>query len=237
MYRISVTMLEKFRRYMAQVAPTYDTEEAVIACISGTFEGNDLTKFGHAFHSILEGKYEHLVPQAGAREHKRVVIADGVIFPQDVVQPALDFRAAHPKICFEVPMLPVVFETREQPVLISGRVDAVEALRIRDTKLKFRSIDQREYIDSCQWKFYLHMLEAETFIYDLFEVKGFDGFLAGPTVAADVKIIPYDPIVCQAYPTMETDLQQLVYDFLRFCKAKNLFHLLKEAEPQELPFR
>jgi hypothetical protein len=56
MFRISVTTLEKFRRYMAGVS-AFDTEESLIESIKGIFKGNDKTRFGNAYHELIEGKY------------------------------------------------------------------------------------------------------------------------------------------------------------------------------------
>lgn len=53
MYRISVTSLEKFRRYLEGVS-SYDTEEALLETLSGEFKGNAYTRIGTAFHNVVE---------------------------------------------------------------------------------------------------------------------------------------------------------------------------------------
>ena len=51
--QIRVTLLESFRRYISDDYP-YETEENVIDSLTKTFEGNDYTRIGTAFHSIVE---------------------------------------------------------------------------------------------------------------------------------------------------------------------------------------
>ena len=53
---IRVTQLEKFRRYIEQSEyANYEiTEQSVIESITGVFTGNEQTRIGTAFHSIVE---------------------------------------------------------------------------------------------------------------------------------------------------------------------------------------
>jgi hypothetical protein len=234
MHRISVTILEKFRRYMEDVS-TFDTEENLIACIKGVFEGTAKTKVGGAMHKILEGSYELL---DDSKKKKNLVKADGIIFSMHQALPALSYRKSHPRISNEI-NVKQVYQTYYGPVLITGRVDAIEGIHVRDSKFKFRNVDFKEYSESCQWKFYLDMLDCMVFYYDLFEVKGFkanhvfDGF----AMKADVKIIAHDPFECLRYNGMREELGTLLNDFLDYIDNRNLFNFLKPAKENEPLFR
>ena len=50
---VRVTLLESFRRYMSGDY-AYVNEQSVIDSITKKFEGNDYTRIGTAFHSIVE---------------------------------------------------------------------------------------------------------------------------------------------------------------------------------------
>jgi hypothetical protein len=224
MYRVSVTTIEKFRRYMTE-ASSLDTEDALIQSIKGIFEGNDKTKVGTAFHKIIEGDVQRLPGKN--------FLADGISFTYAQARPAIEYRKRHPKL-FQEQNIRQVFETARFPIQVTGRVDALEGLYIRDSKTKFRNIDIREYIDSCQWKFYLNMMGAHTFFFDVFEVKGFDKLHNCQDrleLGESVSIIAHDPIECIAYPEMEDEIVSLLHDFLDYIDNRNLSQFLKPALP------
>lgn len=55
------------------------------------------------------------------------------------------------------------------PLLVRGRVDEVQGTVVTDYKLTFSSVDGERYMESCQWKFYLEMLNCNVFDYKIFE--------------------------------------------------------------------
>lgn len=234
MYKISVTTLEKFRRYMNE-ASAYDTEEALIESIKGTFKGNDKTNFGGAYHKIIEGDFI---------KQNKIVIADNICFNLNQAKPALQYRFNHPVVANEIPIEKVYSIATYPDVLIKGKVDIIVGLNVRDVKCKFKYVDTREYTESCQWKFYLDMLQARNFFYDIFEVKGFNGFVSpnmfyerfnsderAPLIVSDeVEIIGHDPLECVAYPGMLEEIQSIIVDFFDFVESRNLFKYLKQAE-------
>lgn len=223
MKRISVTMLEKFRRVMAG-ASGFDTEESLIECITGKFTGNPKTHFGGAYHQILEGDFQKISPTK--------VKAGSYVFTAAQAKAALDYRKKHPGITHEM-SIRKIYDSKYFPIQITGRVDAAEGLAIRDTKTKFGHIDWQDYIDSCQWKTYLSVLEADVFFYDLFLVKGFeDQFITTPeglAIPPDVIIEAQEPLKCLRYAEMEYDIISLMNEFLDYLNRKNIVHLLKPA--------
>lgn len=239
MYKVSVTTLEKFRRYMKEVSP-FDTEEALIASIKGTFLGNDKTKFGGAYHKIIEGDF---------KKEGKMIIADSVSFHMEQAKPALKYRFEHPVVSNEIPVEKVYSIATYHDILVKGKVDIIEGLQVRDAKCKFKYVDAREYTESCQWKLYLDMLEAGRFFYDVFEIKGFDGFTApgmfndydrfdsddNPVMCIDgeAQVIAHDPIECIAYPGMLEEIQSIIVDFFDYVESRNLFEYLRTSEQTE----
>jgi hypothetical protein len=224
MYRISVTSLEKFRRYMNEVSP-FDTEESLIHALSGTFKGNDKTKVGEAFHKLIEGEFV---------EQGKMFLADEILFTNEQASVAFKFRQEHPIMIHEVSLYKV-YETAYGPIQVSGRVDGLKGMQIHDHKCKFRNVKWKEYTDSIQWKIYLDIMNVDTFLYNVFEVKG---FLRLPTsspfeLGQDVMFIPHEPMHCLRYSTMQDDIGSLLNEFLAYIHNRNLFHYLKPAV--ELP--
>lgn len=228
MQRVSVTTLEKYRRYMAE-ASSFDTEEALIESLKGLFKGNDKTKFGGAYHKIIEGNYFWSFDK---------VHADEFVFTADQAQPAIEYRAAHRSMVHEMD-IKKTYQTSFFPIQVCGRVDGIEGAHIRDGKTKFRSVKFQEYIDSCQWKFYLDSLGVNTFWYDLFEVQGFKELPAKPPFIMEegVKVISHEPLKCERYPGMEEEISSLLNSFLEYIHNRGFISLLKPALPEtELSF-
>lgn len=219
MQRISVTTIESFRRYVTEASP-FDTEEKLLETIKGIFVGNPKTQFGSAYHSILEGKFKN---------EESLVLAGGYRFTNEQAMPAINYRNRHTDIVSEV-SVQKVYRTSYGEVQLSGRVDALEGLFIRDTKTKFRTPDFQEYLNSSQWKFYCDMLEAETFIYDVFEVRGFkDDATMDEKFFPDLRIMEVKSLACHTYAGMHKELITLLDYFLGFLSAKGLWHHLKPA--------
>ena len=226
MYRISVTTLEKFRRYMQEASP-YDTEESLLDNIKGLFTGNDKTRFGSAYHKLIEGEFK--IANKGL-----LVDADNYQFhfSADAARPGLQFKKNHPLMIHEIP-LRKIYQSNFFPIQLSSKVDGVEGVEIWDHKCKFRSPDWREYMDSIQWKFYLDILDLKVFYYNIFEVIGFDQLPAYQPYQIVNVIIHHEPLLCERYQGMEEDLQYWLNSFLEYIHQKNLLQFLKPAILQE----
>ena len=250
-YRVSVTLLEKFRRYqVADDSNTWDTEQSVIDQLTGVFTGNEKTRVGSAFHKLIEdGKPEMVVCQGEESFH----LSQGHLFTEQQANVAYDYKKAHAAMFCEVPA-GKFYHTQQANFYLSGKVDGIEGVRIRDAKTKYSTPDAQSYIDSCQWKFYLDILGLKTFFFDVFEVKSwpkdgltttlvrksdpvimgdeFDGVSEGIEQVVDLaKLRIMEPleISCFAYPTMQRDLQDLLNAFAVWVNERNLWHLLKPA--------
>lgn len=219
MYRISVTTLEKFRRYMNEVSES-DTEESLIESLKGEFKGNELAMIGSAYHKLIE---------VDTKPEGLLYRAEDIYFTKEQAEPAFNFKKKHPLMTHEI-VCRKTYETKYFPIQVSGRVDGIEGVQIRDTKMKFSYIKWQEYLDSIQWRFYLDMLDADVFWYDVFLVKGFNALPPqAPYTLHDVTITYEEPMQCLRYANMSNDLQLILDQFLEFLHDRKLLIHLKPA--------
>lgn len=237
---IRVTTIESFRRFIQQ--SEYDnfeiTEQSVIDGITQEFTGNEYTRIGTAFHSVVEsGKPECTKAEAGERKflyygkEQTEPVPVGCIFDIDgfpvtldinQCKVALDYRNEHPQAFHEVRQFKDYGEA-----IVTGQADMIDGCEIRDIKTKYSPIRDNEYINSCQWKFYLDLFGADTFHFDLFQFEGYKLEKHG----YDVRGLPlkrYEPsITCYRYDRMEEDIRFLLGMFLDWARSRNLMQYFK----------
>lgn len=223
MLRVSVTTLEKFRRYMTE-ATCYDTEAALLETIRGEFVGNDKTRIGGAFHKIIEDG----APTPTWINEKPGYLIDDIFLHLHQGDHAAVYRQEHPLMIFEVP-INHVYTTSYGDIAVTGRVDSIEGAEVWDPKTRYRSVDFEEYIDSYQWRYYLDALNLDAFHYQLFEFKGFDKFNEGPPfiVPEDVTVVTHEHLRITRYINLHQDCLSLLEEFLGYVENRNIFHLLK----------
>ena len=246
---IRVTTIESFRRFIQQ--SEYDnyeiTEQSVIDGITQEFTGNEYTRIGTAFHSIVEsGKPECTKAEAGERRFLyygkeqtepvpagRTFDIDGYPVTLDIDQckVALDYRNEHPQAFHEIRQFKDYGEA-----IVTGQADMIDGCEIRDIKTKYSPIRDSEYVNSCQWRFYLDIFGADTFHFDLFQFEGYKLEKHG----YDVRGLPlkrYEPsITCYRYERMEEDIRFLLGMFLDWVESRKLmkyFKTYKEWNLQE----
>lgn len=223
-YRISVTTVEKFRRFMT-AASAFDTEDALIESIKGLFRGNDKTMTGGAYHKLLEGLFDVI---SSKHLSGKYYCADEFWFSEKQAAPALQYRLDHPRMISEVP-LQKVYDLGKYRVKLSGRADGVEGILLRDGKTKFRSINFQEYMDSYQWRYYLDMFNLNHFFYDVFEVKRFKELPVGkPYILTDVEFLEPETLHCERYAGMEQDCQRLLKEFMDYIDTRNFYNFLNQ---------
>lgn len=244
---IRVTTIEAFRRYIQQ--SEYDnyeiTEQSVIDNITQEFTGNEYTRIGTAFHSIVEtGKPQCAKVEPGTRkflyygrEQTEPVPAgrsfdiDGnnVILDVPQCRMALDYRNEHEGAFHEVRMFKDYGEA-----IVTGKADMIDGLEIRDIKTKFSTLRDTEYTKSCQWRYYLDLFGADTFHYDLFIFDGYNIDRHG----YDVRGLPLQrhtpPITCYRYDTLTEDNKFLLQMFLDWINEKKLTKYFKTYEQWKL---
>ena len=236
---IRVTQIEAFRKYIEQsdYANYEITEQSVIDSITGEFKGNEYTRIGTAFHRIVEeGSPQCEKIPSGERtflyygkEQKEPVPSgrsfdvEGYKVLMDVPQckTALAYRNEYPDAFHEIRLYKDFGNA-----MITGCADMIDGVEIRDIKTKYSSPTDTDYTNSCQWRFYLQLFNADVFHFDLFVFEGYDKDKHG----YDVRGLPlkrYEPsITCYRYDGMEQDNMNLLNSFLEWAEHRGLTKFL-----------
>lgn len=214
-----MTSIEAFRRYLNNGDHDYYeiTEQSVIESISGEFKGNEYTRIGTAFHKIVQdGDYG--LPY-NPETHGYDIEVDGHTVKLSMKQAhvALDYRDEHPNAYHE-------FRNHKDygRAIVTGCADMIDGVEIRDIKTKYSTPSDSEYIDSCQWRYYLDIFGADVFHFDLFVFNGYKKEKHGYDVRGLELTRHTPPITCYRYPEMENDNLALLNQFLDFCEARGL---------------
>lgn len=209
-------------------ASQWDTEAQLMETLEGKFTGNPKTQTGTGFHKMVEDPTGVKIERIGGQDW---YIAEGVGFTRQHYNLAMNYRDKHPWMVHEVPIAKV-YTIGNTKIVVSGRMDGGNGMKVHDLKTKYSTVDFEEYIDSYQWRFYEDILGTDVFQYDVFEVKGFptDIPISGPLLLEDVTIIPHEPLVCYRYINLQQDCERLLSEFLEFIECRNLWHLLKDGE-------
>lgn len=222
---IRVTQLEKFRRFINDVS-SYDTEQGVIDTICGDFKGNEYTRVGTAFHSIIETGEPHYADL----DNGCVIDVDdhGVMFDAKQIQTALDYRNEHPNAFHEIRQ-----HKDYGRAVVTGCADMIDGLEIRDIKTKYSIPIDADYINSCQWRYYLDIFGLDVFHFDLFVFHGYNKDKHGYDVRG-LELIPHTPpITCYWYDGMETDNGILVNEFVDWAKGSRILELMPTMQTKK----
>lgn len=231
---VRVTQIEAFRRWTRQ--SEYDsfeiTEQSVIDVITQEFTGNEYTRIGTAFHSIVEtGRPVAEKVTQGVRKftyygketeepvpcgRKFDIDGYGVVLDVPQCKAALDYRNEHPGAFHEI---------RENmdfgEAVVTGCADMIDGTEIRDIKTKYSVPKDTDYINSCQWRYYMQLFNVDVFHFDLFVFDGYNKDKHG----YDVRGLPlrrHEPITVYRYPTMEQDNANLLHEFMEWIKYRGL---------------
>lgn len=240
---LRVTQLEAFRKYIEQsdYANYEITEQSVIDRITGVFTGNEYTKIGSAFHKIVEeGTPKCDNVETGERtflyygkEQKEPVPCgrsfdiegEKVVLDVSQCKVALDYRNEYPNAFHEIRLYKDFGDA-----VITGCADMIDGIEIRDIKTKYSYPSDSDYINSCQWKFYLQLFNADVFHFDLFIFDGYNKDKHGLDVRGVPLIRHNPPITCYRYEGMEQDNMNLLHSFLEWAEYRGLTkYLLKET--------
>lgn len=152
---VRVTQLEKFRRFIVEHSE-YDTEQSVIDTLTGDFKGNEYTRIGTAFHKIVEGD------TAGCKKIARTETElPGREFDIDGFPVKLDINQCKVAVAYRDRFPNAFHEIREYmdfgDIVVTGCADIINGFEIRDIKTKYSPIKDEDYVDSCQWRFYMEL--------------------------------------------------------------------------------
>lgn len=221
---LRVTTIEKFRRYLTEVS-SYDTEQAVIATLSGEFKGNEYSRIGTAFHKIIEEGEMFLGHSPDPYSYDVNVDGHLVRFSNRQAWEAITYRNEHPGAFHEIRKYKDYGRA-----IVTGCADLIDGIELRDIKTKYSRVSDSDYIDSCQHRFYLDIFNADVFHYDLFIFEGYKVDKHGYDVRG-LELKRHDPpITCYRYPDMEADNLRLVNLFMDFAESRNLTRFLKFSQ-------
>lgn len=236
---VRVTMVEAFRRYIEQSEHDgYDiTEQSIIDSIAGEFQGNQYTRIGTAFHAIVETGCQpcELAP-AGYRtftyygKEKQEPVAEGRTFDIEGYKVTLDLAQIKVALDYRYQNIEAFHEIRKYKdygrAVVTGCADVINGVQLRDIKTKYSTPSDKQYYDSCQWKFYLEMFGADIFDFDLFTFEGYKLDKHGYDVRG-LPLIPHTPpIRVYRYEGMEQDNLNLLNQFLDWCDYRGLTQYL-----------
>lgn len=211
-YTVRVTALECFRMFLwgqNEDNEAWINEPNTIATIQGIESYNVKAKYGTAGHSIIENA-DYYRTNTGYK-------VDKFTFTDTQAAPMIRFRREHPLMTREIP-LAKLYSTPQFDLIITGTCDHLEGNIVRDTKFKFSSFDVADYMDSCQYKFYLHMLGLKLFYYDFFRVSGFESMQD----CTKARIGECESMPLTAYYGMQDDLQIILNEFADWITFKKL---------------
>lgn len=214
---VRTTAIEAFRRYLANGDNDYYeiTEQSVIDSVTGEFKGSEYTRIGTAFHSVVQyGEPSYDGPQDGCM----IDVDDHAVrFNEKQLKIALDYRNEHPNAYHEYRGY------RDYGrAIVTGCADMIDGVEIRDIKTKYSTPSDADYINSCQWRYYLDIFGADVFHFDLFVFNGYKKEKHGYDVRGLELTRHTPPITCYRYPEMENDNLALLNQFMDWAEARGL---------------
>jgi hypothetical protein len=200
MIRLSVTDLDGYMYWRE----SEDMElSELIERLRGQQEPTTQMLAGRAFHKLFEQSGEQEVTKVTVDDYEFVFAIDEEL----ALPPVRELKAE------------IVFNTSVGPVTLVGKVDALDGIVVHDYKLTER-FDVERYTDSYQWRSYLCMFNAASFVYDVF-VGRYDG--------THVYIHDYHRMAFHAYPGMMEDVRVMVDELARIVAKHVPEKIMQEA--------
>lgn len=228
--RLSVTTIERFRRYKEF---DYISEEQMVESIKGAFTRNAKMDYGEDFGNYIENPSLAAVLPDGGR---RMPGYNTYLAPK-IVEKANEYISALQSPVFEVPVRSMYLFTNLPPIIISGRIDVAEGVLERDIKTT-SDFNYESYEDSLQWKFYLDKTGQDKFVYDVFELKGkvFDPLFPKDKEKQVAEDCEFHSFALYTYPTLKQDCRSWIYEIMGFITRKGLMDYVLKEFTEDLEF-
>ena len=201
MLKIAVTTIESFRKYLIGSIE----EEDLLKRIRGEFTPSRYMDLGSAFHDILEKADERFIPDRNVFKAK-----NGIEFDEDIIRRC--YKAINHEAIFEVKATKV-YDINNEPIEVVAKVDQILGNYIYENKTCWGVFDFEKYFNSCQWKFYLDIFEADRVFYNVFclsdKVNG-------------IELRNIEQFSFNRYPDIKNDLNYLLHAFLEFIHSRSL---------------
>lgn len=246
---IRVTTIESFRKYIEQSdrANFEISEQSVIDNIVGEFTGNEYTRIGTAFHSIVETGHPACkkIPASERTYRRKDPDTNKFVQYTEIIPAGREFDIDGYPVCMDIDQCKVALAYRnEHPdafheqrlykdygdgITVTGQLDMIDGLEIRDIKTKYSTPNDEDYIQSCQARFYMEMSGLTTFHYDLFVFDGYKLDRHG----YDVRGLPlkrHEPITVYANGRLEQDNKELLREFVSWVKFRKLTEYLEHTK-------
>lgn len=190
MISVSVSDLESFRQYLEDEDFTVDE---LLSRLRREQQPTEQMLAGTALHKMLEYATD------GELESVEV---DGFTFQ-------FDCEIALPVSSVREMSITKEYETNGQTVLVRGRVDEINGTEVVDHKTT-GNFDCERFYAGYQWRLYLDMIDAQSFRWNVFEMK--------PVTKAErtYRISSFHILKQYRYPSLASDVQSLVSRYVEF---------------------
>lgn len=186
--KVRVTELDTFRQWLDSED---DPVESLVRRLRREEPPSEAMLAGIAFHAALEQATE------GAVE---VMAQEGYKFqfdtPMELALPRVREIRAYKQ-----------FEGDHGPIVVTGRLDAIEGRTVYDHKTTGRFNPER-YLEGYQWRLYLDIFDADRFVWNVFETKEIEPKVYSVFVVHHMSQV--------RYPGMELDCLHLIHEFEGF---------------------
>lgn len=225
--RVSVTVLENFRRYMAGLCWCHEEchcEADLIASIRGVFVPNARMEAGSRFHKAIE------TADFSGFDGQSVVDALLLADMGRVAKPLSEHRGIHEG----------KFTASIAGVLVVGKFDYLNAGVVYDWKTTDKS-SGGDYTDSLQWRLTLAALpEITRFRYETFQLKADDPRASDQgdgSADAPLTLVKYLPPGQEftRYPGLLRECEAWMMQFLGFVSLRSLGAHVADKPGNEFP--
>jgi len=201
MLRITVTTIESFRNYLNGSIELED----LLKRIRGEFTPSRRMELGSAFHDILEKAEERFIHERNVFKAK-----NGIEFDFDVIAPC--YEKIVQGTTFEV-KITKIYKIGEEEVEVVAKVDQLYGNYIIENKTCWGTFDFERYFNSCQWKYYMDIFEAERVYYNVFCLSD----KVGGIELRDIEQFSFN-----SYPDLREDLNKLLTNIVKFIHSQKL---------------
>ncbi|HOK14931.1 MAG TPA: hypothetical protein PK007_08430, partial [Candidatus Kapabacteria bacterium] len=201
MLRISVTTIELFRNYLNDLIELDD----LIKRIRGEVPPSRYMDLGSAFHDILENIKDRFIPEKNVFKAK-----NGIEFNSNIIS------SCYEKIIQDAPFevkITKIYKIGKEEVEVIAKADQLYGNYVIENKTCWGMFDFERYFNSCQWKYYLDIFEAERVYYNVF------CFLEKEN---DIELRGIEQFSFCDYPDLHNDINELLTDFVKFIHQQKL---------------
>jgi hypothetical protein len=219
----SPSTLEAYRQFKTG-APFFDQEKFLKQIKKEEEKNIEALSIGLAYHDIIENGINDLdiIEIAG---EKAIQVVDGRnlirhTFIESQYKPALEFRAQHPGMIYEIEAQPIQVQIDDISVIMRMRKDGLEGLTLHEQKTSTSKFpkDYFTYRDSVQWRVYcLEDPNIQKVQYNIFQFK------AGARTKRKVELKSFEYI---PDGSEKEYVKYYLREFVKFVKRHDLFDYL-----------